>query len=203
MTEEQTVEQEIRHPLSLGFWLIVTGVIGWVSSFQLTLDKLLYLADPDAELSCNFGITVQCGTNLNSAQGELFGFPNPLVGMAAFMVPIIFGVLVLAGVKLPRWIWIGFLAGVSLGFIWVVWFIYQSIYVLESLCPWCMTMWTAMIPMFFMVLFYNIRAGHFGSARTTRRVGEELYSWTWVIALASYFTIALLAQLHLDVINRF
>src|SRR5690606_14833935 len=147
VTQEQLVEPYRQQPLSLGVWLIITGMIGWISSFQLTLDKLLSLKDPDAPLSCNFGVTVQCGTNLNSAQGELFGFPNPLIGLAAFVVPIILGVFVVAGIRFPRWIWLGMLAGSTLGFIWVLWFIYQSIFVLESLCPWCMTMWIAMIPL--------------------------------------------------------
>ncbi|MGB3413968.1 MAG: vitamin K epoxide reductase family protein [Microbacteriaceae bacterium] len=200
MSQKHIQNTETPRSLSLGIVLILTGIVGWISSFQLTLDKLKYLADPNAVLSCNFGLTVQCGANLNSAQGELFGFPNPLLGIAAFIVPILFGVLVLAKARIPRWIWLGFNLGVALGFIWVLWFAYQSIYILASLCPWCMTMWLAMIPLFYTVTFWNLKAGHFGEG--LRKIGKELYTWTWVFTVVSYFVIALLAQLELDVINR-
>lgn len=203
MTATAQENQHILGQKSLGVWLLITGIIGWVSSFQLMLDKLLYLENPDANLSCNFGLTVQCGTNLNSSQGELFGFPNPLVGVAAFIFPIMIGVLILSGVRITRWILGGLNLGVVLGMVWVIWFIYQSIYVLGSLCPWCMTMWVAMIFMFWHLLFASFANGTFGSKDSRQALGRNLYSWGWVIGIFTLLLIAVLAHLRLDLIANF
>lgn len=203
MTSRSSHSSQIQGQKSLGIWLIFTGIVGWISSFQLMLDKLLYLEDPDATLSCNFGLTVQCGANLNSAQGELFGFPNPLVGVAAFIVPIVIGTLIVSSVKLPRWIFIGLNVGVLLGIVWVVWFVYQSIYVLGSLCPWCMTMWVAMIFMFWHLIFASFAYGTFGKDKKVTNFGENMYSWGWVIAFFTLVVIALLAHFRLDLISNF
>lgn len=203
MTDTSAQKQLLPAQKSLGIWLIVTGLFGWMSSFQLMLDKLLYLEDPDATLSCNVGLTVQCGPNLNSAQGELFGFPNPLVGVAAFVIPILIGVLLVSNVRIPRWIMVGFNAGVVLGIVWVGWFIYQSIYVLGSLCPWCMTMWVAMIFMFWHLLSASFEGGIFGAPEKFRTFGREFYSWAWVISILTLLLIAVLAHLRLDLINNF
>lgn len=197
-----TTEQH-KKPFALAITLIITGAIGLLSSFQLMLDKLKYLEDPNADLSCNWGLTVQCGANLNSWQGAVFGFPNPIVGLMAFVVPLVIGAALLGGARFSKWFWWGFLAGVALGFTWVVWFVYQSIFNVGTLCPWCMTMWSAMIPMFWTTLFYSMKSGKLGEGLKRSKIVKELWSWTWVIVIFSYIAIAIIAQLRLDVINNF
>ena len=184
--------------VSFGILLVITGVIGWASSFALTLDKIAVLENPDAALSCSFSVLIDCGVNLQSWQGEVFGFPNPLVGLAAFVVPILLGVALLGGVRFPRWFWHGFLVGVTLGIAWVVWFIVQSIYVLGTLCPWCMTMWVAMIPMFWASVSYVFGSPSSYFPPRVRAFFANAYSWVWLVVLASYVVVALLAQLRLD-----
>ena len=56
--------------------LLVTGAIGLMASLALTLDKITLLEKPDAQLTCNFSVLIGCSTNLNSAQGAVFGFPT-------------------------------------------------------------------------------------------------------------------------------
>ena len=90
---------ETRRPWMLAVFLIVTGALGWWSAFALTLDKFALLADPDAALDCNFSVLVQCGANLDSWQGAVFGFPNPLIGLGGFVAPIAVGVALLAGAR--------------------------------------------------------------------------------------------------------
>lgn len=93
-------EQRTR-PVVYAVWLIVAGVIGWWAAFELTVEKFVLLADPDASLSCDLSSFIQCGKNLDSWQGSVFGFPNPLLGIAGWMAPIIVGVAVLAGARFP------------------------------------------------------------------------------------------------------
>jgi uncharacterized membrane protein len=187
-----------RRPLSLAILLIVTGVVGWYAAFALTLDKLAVLENPQADLDCNFSVLVQCGVNLGSWQGSLLGFPNPLLGLGAFVAPIAVGVALLAGATFARWFWIAFNLGVLGAFAFILWLAYQSIFNLGTLCPWCMLTWAMVIPLFWTLTLANARAGRFGAA--LQPLGARLYSWVPVITVVGYIIIAVVAQLRLDVL---
>lgn len=189
----------VRRSVSLAIVLIVTGVIGWYSSFALTLDKFAVLINPDADLDCNFSLIVQCGANLQSWQGSVFGFPNPVLGLAGFVAPIAVGVSILARATFARWFWIAFNVGVAGAFSFCIWLMSQSIFSLGTLCPWCMVVWSVTILMFWTLTLDNARNGVFGSGLV--RAGSALYSWIPAIVLACYLIIAVIAQLRLDVIG--
>jgi uncharacterized membrane protein len=185
-----------RTPWVFGIFLIVTGALGWWAAFSLTLDKFAVLADPGADLDCNISPLVQCGANLASWQGEVFGFPNPLLGLGGFVAPIAVGVALLAGATFARWFWIAFNVGVAGALALVIWLIGQSIFVLGTLCPWCMLVWTVTIPLFWVVTLRNARDGVFGER--LRGLGRALLPWVVPITLVCYLTVALLAQVQLD-----
>ena len=189
-----------RTPWPMAVFLIVTGAVGWFAAFMLTLDKFALLENPDADLDCNFSVLVQCGLNLGSAQGSAFGFPNPLIGLGGFVAPIAVGVALLAGARFANWFWIAFNLGVAGAFAFVIWLISQSIFVLGVLCPWCMVVWSITIPMFWVVTLRNARDGVFGER--LRNVGRTLLMWVVPITVVCYLTVALLAQVQLDVFRR-
>ena len=143
-----TDAQAQRRPLTLAILLIVTGAIGWYASFALTVDKILVLENPQADLDCNFTLLVQCGANLQSWQGSVFGFPNPLIGLGGFVAPIAVGVAILAGAAFARWFWIAFTVGVAGAYAFAIWLQVQSFFFLGTLCPWCMLVWAVTIPLF-------------------------------------------------------
>lgn len=188
-------------PRGLAIFLIVAGVIGWIAAFALTLDKFRLLQDPNAQLGCNLSILVQCGVNLNSWQGAILGFPNPIIGLAAWIAPIAVGVAVLAGAQFARWFWIAFNVGLlgALGF--VIWLISQSIFVLGTLCPWCMVTWSVTIPSFIAVTAFTLRNGIIPASPAVRRIAAVVSSWIVVVTLACYVVVAVIAQLRLDVLS--
>jgi len=188
-----------RRPLALAITLIVTGLLGWYAAFALTIDKILVLQDPQADLDCNFSVIVQCGANLQSAQGSTFGFPNSLIGIAAFVAPIAVGVAILAGGQFARWFWIALNLGVAGALGFCIWLMTQSIFVLGTLCPWCMVVWAATIVMFWTLTLFNARAGTFGAPLVV--VGRALYPWVPIIVFASYLVIAITAQVRLDLLS--
>ena len=196
-----TAEPTERRPIALAILLIVGGILGLVAAFALTLDKIAVLQNPAFEPGCNFSLLVQCGKNLSSPEGSAFGFPNPLLGLMGFPAPIAVGVGVLAGARFSRWFWLLFNAGMvgALGF--VVWLIGVSIFQLGTLCPWCMLVWSMVIPMTLATTFYNLAAGNLPSGRPVRRVGAFLYGWTPLVSLLAYVTVAVLAQIRLDVLG--
>ena len=189
-----------RRPWILAIFLIVAGAAGWWAAFQLTIDKFAILANPATDLNCNLSVLVQCGKNLDSWQGSAFGFPNPILGLGGFAAVIAVGVGLLAGAAFARWYWIALNIGIAGALAFVIWLISQSIFVLGTLCPWCMLVWLVTIPLFWVVTFRNLAQGVYGSA--AKRAGDALMSWVVPITIICYVIVALIAQLVLDVIHR-
>ena len=73
--QEPVPSREIAYPLLL----IVAGLVGLTAAFALTVDKFVQLQNPDAALGCDFSLIVQCGRNLASWQGSLFGWGVPVL----------------------------------------------------------------------------------------------------------------------------
>jgi uncharacterized membrane protein len=189
-----------RRPWIFAIFLVVAGAAGWWSAFQLTLDKFLTLEHPHAALNCNLSVLVQCGKNLDSWQGSAFGFPNPIIGLGGFAAVIAVGVSLLAGARFARWYWIAFNIGIAGALAFVIWLITESIFILGTLCPWCMLVWLVTIPLFWVVTLRNLAEGVYGEA--AKRAGRALTSWIIPITLICYVIVALIAQLVLDVIHH-
>ena len=75
--------------------------------------------------------------------------------------------------------------GVGLGVVFVHWLIFQSLYRIGALCPYCMVVWSIMIPLFVVVTSVALRplAGN--------AVLRSLYQWRWSI-VALWFTAVIL-----------
>lgn len=80
----------------------------------------------------------------------------------------------------------------------ICWLAQQSVFVLGRLCPWCMVIWTVMIPLFWVSLFRPYAVGDIAVSDRTQKVFRALYSWAWVIILVLYLVIAAVAQIQLD-----
>lgn len=180
-----TVAEASHSPRGLGALLTGGGVAGLVASFVLTHDKLELLKNPDYVPSCNISAVVNCTSVMKSDQAELFGFPNPLIGLTFFAVVTTLGVLVLAKVDFPEWVWAGFQVGVLFGIGFVTWLQYETIYQISALCPWCMVAWSVTIPIFLYVTLRNLRAWFAGN-----RVVEFLRDWHALILILWYLAIA-------------
>ncbi|WP_400998620.1 vitamin K epoxide reductase family protein [Agromyces sp. GXQ0307] len=189
-------------PIGVAVFLLVAGALGLLAAFELSLEKVLTLADPSHIPNCNVGVLVGCSTNLASWQGSLFGFPNPFIGLMAWPVVVTIAIALLAGASFARWFWIGLNVGVTGAVVFVGWLIYQSIYVLDVLCPWCMLTWAVTIPTFLVVTLRNLREGVFGDAPGPRRFGASAMGWIVVITAGCYAIVIVLAQAQMNAIPR-
>lgn len=191
-----TTVTETKRPVFYGVWLLIASFLGLLAAFELTLEKLKALVTPDEGASCDFSVIVQCSANLASAQGSIFGFPNPLIGLMVWPFVLVTGILVLANVKLPKFYWGFFLAGTAAGLTMVIWLLSQSIFVLGTLCPWCMVTWFAMIPTFLATLAHSGAQGLFGEK--AKGFFQKSKSYIIAVVILAFFAIALMAQLRLD-----
>ncbi len=189
-------------PLELGMFLAVASVAGFFAAFRLTVDKVGTFTTPDVAPSCNVSVLVQCGKNLASWQGSLFGFPNPLLGVGGWMALFVIAVLIISGVSFARWFWIALNVGITLALAFVIFLITESIFVLGTLCPWCMATWSVVIPSFWLISLFNLKSGHVPVPARLRSIAATAYGFIPLITLVSYIVVALIAQLQLDVIHR-
>lgn len=142
-------------------WLLVAcGIIGLACSLVILYDKIELLKNPAFRPGCDLNPVVSCGSVMESAQANAFGFPNPFLGVVGFSVVVATGVVLLAGAStLKRWYWLGLQAGTVLGVCFIHWLFFQSVYRINALCPYCMVVWTMTITLFWYVTLYNVQTG--------------------------------------------
>ncbi|MFE4371287.1 vitamin K epoxide reductase family protein [Streptomyces sp. NPDC056835] len=144
---------------AFAFVLMISGAAGLLAAWVITLDKFKLLEDPDFTPGCSLNPVVSCGNIMKSEQASAFGFPNPMLGLAAYAVVIGVGAGLLAGARYRRWFWLGLNAGTLFGVGFCAWLQYQSLYSINSLCLWCCLAWVATIVMFCYVTAHNIEHG--------------------------------------------
>ncbi|MFB7252335.1 vitamin K epoxide reductase family protein [Microbacterium sp. NPDC056234] len=188
-------EQRPRY-VGYGIWLIIASVIGWWAAFQLTVEKISLLENPTEALACDISPFIQCSKNLDSWQGSVFGFANPILGLTGWMAPLVVGVALIAGARFPRWFWATFGAGIAFAFGFVCWLISQSIYDLLVLCPWCMVTWAVTIPTFFATMLHLVRNGTFTRSEKAQHAADRLMVWVPLAAIVAYAIIIAMAQLN-------
>ena len=190
----QTLDVDTEHDdtvssdRGLGLLLAIGGAIGLLSAAILIIDKVTFLQNEadgvSTALSCDLNAFVSCGGVINTDEASVFGFPNPLMGVTGFAIVMTLGVLMVARVRLPAFIWLGLQAGAVFGIGFVTWLQSQSIYDIQKLCPWCMVVWTVMIPIFVWLTARNLRVFLPGNP-VSRFVGD----WTLLINILWYVAV--------------
>jgi uncharacterized membrane protein len=117
------------------------AVAGFIASFLLTVDKIKILKDSQFNPGCNISETLNCKSVMLSKQAEVFGFPNSLIGIAAFAIFIAVSIAILGQVDFPKWFLQIAFSGTLLGVIFSHWLAYQTTFVIGALCPYCMVAW--------------------------------------------------------------
>jgi uncharacterized membrane protein len=162
-------------------WVLIAGVLGLTAAVTLTIEKIEILINPDYVPSCSLNPVLSCGSVMITPQASAFGFPNSLIGIVAFTVVLVTGVLAITKVELPRWYWVGLSIGALLGTVFVHWLAWQSLYSIGALCPYCMVVWAVTIPL--LVVATSIAV----APATSNGVVRALYTWRWSL-VALWFT---------------
>ena len=172
----------------MGWILTIGGLVGGAAAFVLTVEKIALVADPAYVPSCSINPILSCGSIMATDQAKVSGFPNPLIGLVTFPIVVTSGVALLAGIRLPRWWWLGLQAGTLFGVSFVTWLFYQSVYRIGALCPYCMAVWAAMIVVF---CYTTLRNLDHGVVRLPRRLTDaalkvhSVLPTVWLLALAA------------------
>jgi uncharacterized membrane protein len=182
-----------RVPAAGAWWVLIAGVIGLAASMTLTVEKIALLRNPSYVPSCNINPIVSCGSVMLTPQASVLGFPNPLLGLVAFTVVIVTGLLAVAKAPLPQWYWYGLTVGVLIGSVFVHWLIFQSLYRIGALCPYCMVVWVVTVSL--LVVAASIA---FSPALQRYQSGpvRVLYQWRWSIFTLWFTAVFLLIMVR-------
>ncbi|MFE6860648.1 vitamin K epoxide reductase family protein [Nocardia sp. NPDC057668] len=168
--------------------LLLGGLIGWGASVTLLVEKFKLFTDSSYVPSCNIDQVVACTAVMQSDQAAAFGFPNPIIGVVGFSVVVTLGVLSVAGIGFPRWIWGGLWTGLLAGMGFIFWLIYSAVFQIRALCPWCMVVW-AVTPMLLVIVTGQL----WGRSRGLLQVVVE---WRWTVAAIYYAVVILIVYIQ-------
>ncbi|HEY9315690.1 vitamin K epoxide reductase family protein [Williamsia sp.] len=135
-------------------WILgICGVVGLVASFTLTVEKFELASNPDYVPSCSISPVLNCGSIMDTDQAAVFGFPNSLLGITGFAA--LLTIAVMMGRKTSALIMLGMQVGLTAGVAFIGWLIFQSLYRIDALCPYCMVVWVVTIVAFWYVTLRN------------------------------------------------
>lgn len=151
----------IRHANAWIFsTMLISSCLSLIASFVLSVEAVTLAANPNADLSCDINSVISCGTVGSSWQSHLFGFPNAFLGLIAEPVVITVAVASLGGVRFPRWFMFAAQVVYTLGLIFAYWLLYQSMFHIGALCPWCLLVTVSTTLVFSTLTHVNIRDGN-------------------------------------------
>jgi uncharacterized membrane protein len=141
--------------------MLAFGIFGLIASFTLSVDEIIVLKNPDAVLSCSLNVVLNCGTVMKTPQAAAFGFPNMLIGLMGFPMVIVIALLGLSRVQFPRWFLIGAQIGIVFWTLFAYWLFFNSVYVIQVLCPWCLVVTFSMTILSATITHYNLQQDTF------------------------------------------
>ncbi|WP_088313220.1 vitamin K epoxide reductase family protein [Kineosporia sp. R_H_3] len=191
MAEQAPAGAPARSQRATAWTLTWAGLVGLAAAFVLLVEKVAVLANAAYVPSCSINPVLSCGSVMNTPQADAFGFPNPSLGVAGFAALLTIGVVLLTGARLPGWFWWGIQAGTTLGVLFVHWLIFQSLYRIGALCPYCMAVWVAAIAAFVATTAHNVCSARLPVPARLRPAVAYAPSvvTAWLVAIAALATV--------------
>jgi len=171
--------------------IMIGGAAGMVAAFLQLTEKITLLKNKDAILACDLNSVFSCTNVLNAWQSSVFGFPNSILCLALFTIFSTVAVAGATGGKLSKGMRVGTqaISLMTLGF--ALWFLFQSIYVISSLCILCIFCFVGLLLVNWGWLRINAQdlpLGQRGRDLLQRaiRTGADIFGWT-VVGLVVLF----------------
>jgi uncharacterized membrane protein len=178
--------------------MVVSGLLGLLASFVLSIEALKLAADKNATFGCDLNTVISCSTVAKRWEAQLLGFPNAYLGIAAEAVVITVAVAIIGGVRFPRWYMISAQVIYTIGFLFAWWLFFVSYFVIKALCPWCLLITVTTTLVWAGLTRLNVRErvislpGRWGPAG--RRFVAHGNDWFVTAALIVLLAVAVLAK---------
>jgi uncharacterized membrane protein len=178
--------------------LTVFSIFALLASFVLSVEKVHQLSDPNAKLSCSVNLVLNCASVMKTSEATIFlGIPNSFFGIIGFTAALTLSVVLLTGVKLPRWMLLWMQIGFAAGWGFALWLFFSSVYGIQILCPWCLIVTTSTTILFFAMLRMNLRENTFGLAKSQHKSIQKLLDKDYDKLIAAAVLVVLTALVFL------
>lgn len=145
-----------------------------IASFVLASEAVTLAGEPDAVFSCDINTVLSCGTVGSSWQASVFGFPNAFLGLLTEPVVLTLAVAGASGVRFPRWFMASAQVGYTVGLGLAYWLLYQAIFDIGAVCPWCLLVTVATTLVFVEMTRINVMEGNLPLPQRARRLLEDV-----------------------------
>ncbi len=149
--------------------IVIFSALALLAAFELSVDKIRTLESPGVQLNCNINSVLNCASVMKSPQAELLGFPNSFIGMMGFAVLLFFGLSGLMEVRYNKAVLRLLLAGGLAALIFAFWLFFESLYVIQILCPWCLLTTTSTTIAFGALLHISLRENVLNLSKHTNK----------------------------------
>lgn len=161
--------------------IIFFSITGFLSSMVLQIEKIHLLENPDIKLSCSINTTFNCASVMKSWQSEIFGFSNPLLGIAGYSITGVIGFYFLLHKKNIRLFKFGLFFGGIGAFIFSYWLLYQSVFVIHSICPYCLISCISATNIFVSSFYLALKENYFSLKGKLYNVFVSKLDKGWII----------------------
>lgn len=167
-----TARPRVDLPAARRTWatMLFWSAASLTASFVLAVEAVTLAGDPEAVFSCDINAVVSCGTVGTSWQASVFGFPNAFLGLLSEPVVMTLAIAGLAGVRFPRWFMLAAQIGYTLGLGLAYWLLYQAVFEIGAVCPWCLLVTVATTFVFVEMTRSNVLDGHLPLPFTAQRI---------------------------------
>lgn len=164
--------KHIKYQRWLSVALLILGGIGLLASIVLTVETVKVMQDSGYAPSCSVNPIFNCASVMKSEQATVFGVPNSVFGMVGFGALVAMSILLLVGVRLYYWMWYGVLAVAAIGVVFVHYLIFESLFMLRTICPWCFVVWLTVMGIAWTTVRYAIEARYVTEVRWAKYVKQ-------------------------------
>ncbi len=157
--------------------MVISGVIGLVTSFVLSIEAWQLAADSSARFGCDISSVLSCSAVAQTWQARILGFPNAFLGIFFEAVVLAISVALCAGVRFPRWYMLGTNLLYTVALFFAFWLFSQSYFVIQVLCPWCLLITLTTTLVFAGLTRINVRDGVIPAPQGLRRAVAQGLDW--------------------------
>ena len=157
--------------------MIISGSIGLVTSFVLSIEAWQLAADSSARFGCDISSVLSCSAVAQTWQARILGFPNAFLGIFFEAVVLAISVAIFAGVKFPRWYMLGTNLLYTIALFFAFWLFGQSYFIIQVLCPWCLLITLTTTLVFGGITRINVRDGVIPVPEGLRRLVAQGLDW--------------------------
>jgi len=136
--------------------IIVFSITGIAASLILSIEYLTLLKDSGTKLSCDLSSIVSCSSVMKSSEANIFGFPNPYIGLISYSIFLTFGVLMLLNDSFPKFLKRLALIGSFVGFAFSYFLLFASVFKLNKICPYCILSCVSATNIFFAMVIFSL-----------------------------------------------